>query len=418
MMQNRKLSVSDLSTAPREPAWMLAFAPIHHRGNGNRLFAVSRCQHWISGSFRWAFSHQGLHVSPLRKTKLHSPVVNQLSMEMASVTKLPTGRWLARVRRKGHEPVSKTFSTKTLATHWAKTLEGDTEKLKAGVMPKGDAWTVGKLVERYEKEVGASKPFGRNKADVLKKIRETLADVQLADLTPQRVVEYIRDERQIQGVTAGIDLTYLKGVLKMGRALFSSPVHPSVVDDARETLNHLGLLQRGEERDRRPTAKEISGLRGWFKEHSETLTVDHIDFILSSCFRPPSELVGLRWEDLNKKDRTIMIRDRKDPRKKIGNNQIVPLLGECMAIIERQPHPKGEEFIFPVNGGTWSTVFPRACKVLGIKNLRLYDLRHEAISRLVESGKYSIPEMMLITGHKDPKQLMRYTQLRAKDLHR
>jgi hypothetical protein len=26
--------------------------------------------------------------------------------------------------------------------------------------------------------------------------------------------------------------------------------------------------------------------------------------------------------------------------------------------------------------------------------------------------------MMLITGHKDPKQLMRYTQLRARDLHR
>jgi len=336
---------------------------------------------------------------------------------MASIIKIGD-KWRAQVRRKGHPPQTKTFSTKALAQHWAKTLEGDTEKLNAGIMPKGDAWTVGKLVERYEKEVGASKPFGRNKADVLKKIRETLEHVQLADLTPQRVVEYIRDDRKIKGVTAGIDLTYLKGVLKMGRALFNTPVHPSVVDDARETLNHLGMLHRGEERDRRPTLKELDGLRKWFKAHSETLTVDHIDFILSSCFRPPSELVGLRWEDLNKKDRTIMIRDRKDPRKKIGNNQIVPLLGDCMAIIERQPHPKGAEFIFPVNGDTWSTVFPRACRALKITNLRLYDLRHEAISRLVESGKYSIPEMMLITGHKDPKQLMRYTQLRAKDLHR
>jgi integrase len=336
---------------------------------------------------------------------------------MASIIKIGD-KWRAQVRRKGHPAQTKTFSTKALAQHWAKTLEGDTEKLNAGIMPKGDAWTVGKLVERYEAEVGASKPFGRNKADVLKKIRETLADVQLADLTPQRVVEYIRDDRKIKGVTAGIDLTFLKGVLKMGRALFNTPVHPSVVDDARETLSHLGMLDRGEERDRRPTAKEIAALRRWFASHSETLTTDHIDFILSSCFRPPSELTGLRWSDLNRKDRTIMIRDRKDPRKKIGNNQIVPLLGECMAIIERQPHPRGEEFIFPVNGGTWSTIFPRACQALGIENLRLYDLRHEAISRLVESGKYSIPEMMLITGHKDPKQLMRYTQLRAKDLHR
>lgn len=45
----------------------------------------------------------------------------------------------------------------------------------------------------------------------------------------------------------------------------------------------------------------------------------------------------------------------------------------------------------------------------------LYDLRHEAISCLVETARYTIPEMMLVTGHKDPKQLMRYTQLRARD---
>lgn len=334
---------------------------------------------------------------------------------MASIIKIGD-KWRAQVRRKGHPAQTKTFSTKALAQHWAKTLEGDTEKLSAGVMPKGDTWTVGKLVERYEEKVGAAKPFGRNKADVLKKIRETLKDVQLADLTPQRIVKYICDERKIKGVTAGIDLTYLKGVLKVGRAILGTPVHPSVVDDARETLNHLGMLHRGEERDRRPTADEIKRLRAWFGSKGETLKPDHIDFILASCFRPPSELIGLRWADLNRQDRTIMIRDRKDPKKKIGNNQIVPLLGDCMAIIERQP--KDGEFIFPVNGKTWSTLFPRACAELGIENLRLYDLRHEAISRLVATNKYSILEMMLITGHKDPKQLARYTQLRAKDLHR
>lgn len=99
---------------------------------------------------------------------------------------------------------------------------------------------------------------------------------------------------------------------------------------------------------------------------------------------------------------------------------VVPLLGQCMAIIDRAAKAPGKhpEFIFPVNGGTWSSIFPRACTALGIQNLRLYDLRHESISRLVAGNKYSLPELMLITGHKDPKQLMRYTQLRAKDLHR
>ena len=97
---------------------------------------------------------------------------------------------------------------------------------------------------------------------------------------------------------------------------------------------------------------------------------------------------------------------------------VVPLLGRCMEIIDRQPRIEDEDRIFPRNGKSWSSIFPRACQALGIKDLTLYDLRHEAISRLVESGKYSFPEMMLVTGHKDPKQLMRYTQLKAKNLHR
>jgi integrase len=188
------------------------------------------------------------------------------------------------------------------------------------------------------------------------------------------------------------------------------------VEDAREILKYMGLANRSNERDRRPTADELAKLRAWFAERSETLTVDHIDFILSSCFRPPSEVTRLRWADLNEADKTILIRDRKDPRRKLGNNQTVPLLNGSFEIIQRQP--KAGEFIFPVNGKSWSSLFPRACAKLKIEDLTLYDLRHEAISRLVESGKYSIPEMMLVTGHKDPKQLMRYTQLRARDLHR
>jgi len=334
---------------------------------------------------------------------------------MASIIKIGS-KWRAQVRRKGHPPQTKTFSTKTLAQQWAKALEGDAELLSAGQMPRGPEWTVEKVIERYEEEIEKTKTMGRNKKAVLKTLRTLLAKVQLADLTPERIVTYVRDDRGVDGVTASIDLTYLKGVLKVSRALLKVPVRPTIVDDARETLNHLGMLSRSNERDRRPTAKEIEQIREWLNERSETLTVDHIDFILDSCFRPPSEIVNLRWEDLNREDRTIMIRDRKDPRKKIGNNQIVPLLGRCMEIIERQP--KKGPLIFPVNGASWSSLFPRACQAHKIKNLRLYDLRHEAISRLVATNKYSILEMMLITGHKDPKQLARYTQLRARDLHR
>ena len=44
-----------------------------------------------------------------------------------------------------------------------------------------------------------------------------------------------------------------------------------------------------------------------------------------------------------------------------------------------------------------------------------HDLRHEAISRFFEMG-LSIPEVAVISGHKDARMLFRYTHLRAEDL--
>ena len=333
---------------------------------------------------------------------------------MASILKL-AGSWRAQVRRRGHKTQTQTFATKVLAEQWARRIEADMDAGTIRTEPPKSTTTMSALIDRYTNEVGAAKPFGRNKADVLKKIKELLGAEIAADLNAERVVDYIRKDRQVADVTASIDLTYLKGVLKIARALWREPVQPSVVDDAREILKYMGGLNRSMERDRRPTPNELAALRTWF-ERSTSLTPDVFDFILASCFRPPSEITRLRWEDLNHTDRTIVIHDRKDPRKKIGNHQTVPLLHGAYDIVMRQA--KRSDLIFPVNGHSWSSLFPRACADLDIEDLRLYDLRHEAISRLVESKKYSFPEMMLVTGHKDPKQLMRYTQLRARDLHR
>jgi integrase len=336
---------------------------------------------------------------------------------MASIQKVGE-RWLARVRRKGYPERSQVFGTKVLADRWARQIEAEIDTGRAGQLAP-DHVTVGSLIQRYEREIGEKKPFGRNKEAVLKLLKEPkagLGAVPVKDLTPERIVKYITEDRKVTGVTASIDLAYLKGVLRIARALWKVGVPAGVVDDAREILKYMGLTSRSNERDRRPTQDEIDRLKRWFAQRSETLTPDHIEFILDSCFRPPSEVTRLRWSDINHDHKTILIRDRKDPRKKIGNHQTVPLLGKCYEIIMRQP--QDGEYIFPVNGKSWSSLFPRACEELKIEDLQLYDLRHEAISRLVESNKYSIPEMMLVTGHKDPKQLMRYTQLRAKDLHR
>ena len=51
----------------------------------------------------------------------------------------------------------------------------------------------------------------------------------------------------------------------------------------------------------------------------------------------------------------------------------------------------------------------------GLSNLRFHDLRHEAISRFFELG-LNMPEVAVISGHKDPRMLFRYTHLRAEEM--
>ncbi|WP_318012219.1 tyrosine-type recombinase/integrase [Mesorhizobium sp. ESP6-5] len=50
-------------------------------------------------------------------------------------------------------------------------------------------------------------------------------------------------------------------------------------------------------------------------------------------------------------------------------------------------------------------------------DLRFHDLRHEAISRFFEMG-LSLPEVALISGHKDARMLVRYAHFTARSIAR
>jgi integrase len=50
-----------------------------------------------------------------------------------------------------------------------------------------------------------------------------------------------------------------------------------------------------------------------------------------------------------------------------------------------------------------------------IEDFHFHDLRHEAVSRLVEMG-LSDQEVAAISGHKSMQMLRRYTHLRTEDL--
>ena len=111
----------------------------------------------------------------------------------------------------------------------------------------------------------------------------------------------------------------------------------------------------------------------------------------------------------------MIVRDRKDPRKKQGNHMIVPLLGGAFDLAYKQP--KTSELIFPFNARSVTAGFQRVRNELGIEDLRYHDLRREGASRLFEKG-YSIEEVAQVTGHRNLNVLWQvYTQLFPHKLH-
>ncbi len=276
--------------------------------------------------------------------------------------------------------------------------------------------TIGELVGKYEEEIGAAHPFGKNKTAVLRYWRTQYGTVKLSEVTDVFLTQFIRDRRKggAGGVTINIDITYLATVFKTAKELWRIPVSTEPFSAARANMAHLKISTRAKERDRRPTLDEIDRLCDYLDGHSSLPMRDIIHFAIETAMRL-SEIMGLKWADLNTTDRTIIIRDRKHPREKKGNDQEVPLLGKAFEIVKRQP--KGNALIFPYLPDTVSTIFPRACNRLKIEDLHFHDFRHEGVSRLFEKG-YAIQQVSLVSGHRDWKMLARYTQIRAKDLHR
>jgi integrase len=146
-----------------------------------------------------------------------------------------------------------------------------------------------------------------------------------------------------------------------------------------------------------------------------------VKFAIATAMRQ-EEICRVTWDDLNTRTKMLLIRDRKDPREKKGNDQRIPLLSvsgyDAVALIEaqRELRTNADDRIFPFNHRSAGTAFRRACQDLKIEDLHFHDLRHEGTSRLFEAG-FAIEQVSLVTGHKDWKMLRRYTHLKPESLH-
>ena len=133
------------------------------------------------------------------------------------------------------------------------------------------------------------------------------------------------------------------------------------------------------------------------------------------------EMYTLEARQVSLKDRTIFLDKTKN-----GDKRQVPLSSVAVAALKRYGVQRGR--LFPWWDGNsgrkaldqttsrLSRQFARIFDAAGCPDLRFHDIRHEATSRFYERTQLSDLEIAKITGHKDPKVLMRYANLRGSDL--
>lgn len=327
-------------------------------------------------------------------------------------------RWQAQVRRLGAFE-SATFDTKGAAQKWARRIEGEIDQGAAIGKPRAKG-TVGDLLTAYELEARKVRELRRSKLGTLAHIRDGLGSLPLRKLTSDAILAHCRRRREKGAgpVTVRLDVSLLGTVLRSAHALTGQSLSDEAVRQARVALRSAGMIGKSRERERIATDDELDRIcRHLGRDPRARLPLeDFLRFAIITGMRR-EEIARLRWDDLDAKAGIVIVRDRKDPRHKQGNDQAVPLLFGSLEIALRQP--RGGDRIFPVRAETVTTLFARACrhKEVGIAGLRLHDLRHTAITRMFKSGM-SIEEVSLISGHRSWQMLRRYTHLKAEDLAR
>ncbi len=335
---------------------------------------------------------------------------------MASITKRGK-KYRALVRKKGITRCH-TFQTKTAAKTWATRIEAELEQVATGSRLPVKGWTVGDLIDRYIADIKPVKQWSPGKDSVLNKIKQHIGDKPSSSFSVEMVMAFARDRRREGAGDATIagDLSYLSSVMKYARNTLRLGVSVDAIKEARGALVDNGMITQSRERTRRPTGNELELLNAYYaKSWSKIPMIDIIDFAIASGMRR-GEICRIEWADLDKEKRTVIIRDRKHPQKKLGNHQTVPLLNDAFDIVMRQP--RGDDpCIFPYLKQSITAAFTRGCIGSRIVDLHFHDLRHHALSILFEQG-YSIQEVAIVSGHSSWDMLKRYTHIKPESLHR
>lgn len=310
-------------------------------------------------------------------------------------------KWQARVIRKGHNTITKTFLTKQDAEKWARSIEIEIDRGSYINTDFAQKTLFKEILQKYLDDVAPNMRSADNQAIRVRKLmKHPIAEVNMAQLSPKHIADY-RDERLkvIKPNTVIRELALLSSVINHARREWGlNIINPVTMIKKPSSSQGRDRLLDSDELSR--LLDELEKINCWLKPLAE--------FALETAMRR-GELMSLLWVNINFEKCVAFL-----PLTKNGDSRYVPLSSKAIKILKALPRDI-EGRVFPLNKQTVSILFLRAARRAKLSDIHFHDLRHMAITRL--AFKFSNPmEIATISGHKSLSMLKRYTHIKAEDL--
>lgn len=326
---------------------------------------------------------------------------------MATITKLPSGKFSVRIRRHGHKLVTKTFLQKTDAVRWSRTIESELDRGVFIDRSEAESTTLAQAFKRYQSEVTPKKKGAvREKTRIDCWLRSDLASRSLASLKGSDFAAY-RDKRLGAGLatnTVRLELALVSHLFKVAAQEWGIAVSNPVAAIRKPSGSKA--------RTRRLEGDEESRLLAACALSTNTHLFPLVVLALETAMRL-GEMLSLTWDEVHLTGRSL-----KKGVTKNGEPRTVPLSKKAVATIlsiHRAIHTDRVFYNFPPYSDSIKNSWNAAKKAAAITGLRFHDIRHEAVSRLFERGMHPL-EVAAVSGHKTLGMLQRYTHLRVEDL--
>jgi len=333
---------------------------------------------------------------------------------MASIEKRMTQGTISyrvKIRLKGYPSQTATFERLTDAKKWAQNTESAIREGRHFKTAEAKKHTFSEMIDRYVKDVLPTKPKQAVKQkQQLEWWKEHMGSYLLADVSSALIVQY-RDELASGETYRGTQrspATVVRYMAALSHAFSIAVNEWQWLEDS--PMRKVKKPKESRGRVRFLDDEERIRLLSACKDSTNDWLYMCVILAISSGMRQ-GELMGLKWKDINLKDKYLILHETKN-----GERRRVPLVGHALELLQKHNKVRvvDTELVFPGKNLDkpidLRKPFENAMKHAEIKDFKWHDLRHCTASYLAMNGA-SLAEIAEVLGHKTLQMVKRYAHL-------